>query len=139
MYLSVKYRGFKGRLERDSKEYLYEPISGSQHDQQNDEQLTRARLKSHSCQKEKSLTRHLFKKKRWIIYLQDAVTSVAIILSRVSGNIVYLSLMNPSKPDCFNKLFVMKMDNALIMNEILEANCLGWRTNLGVLQTLNLV
>lgn len=36
------------------------------------------------------------------LYLHDAVTSVPNSLSRVSGNIVYLSLTNPSKPDCYN-------------------------------------
>ena len=33
-------------------------------------------------------------------YLHDAVISVARILSRMSGRAVYLSLINPSKPDC---------------------------------------
>lgn len=33
-------------------------------------------------------------------YFHDAVTSVARILSRVSGRAVYLSLTNPSNPDC---------------------------------------
>lgn len=33
-------------------------------------------------------------------YLHTAVTSVASILSRVSGSAVYLSLIKPSKPDC---------------------------------------
>lgn len=32
--------------------------------------------------------------------LHNAVTSVASILSRVSGRAVYWSLINPSKPDC---------------------------------------
>lgn len=36
------------------------------------------------------------------LYLHDAVTSVPNSLSRVSGNIVYLSLTNPLKPDCHN-------------------------------------
>jgi len=33
-------------------------------------------------------------------YLHSAVTSVARILSRVSGSAVYLSLMKFTKPDC---------------------------------------
>lgn len=37
-------------------------------------------------------------------YVHDAVISVARILSRVSGRTVYLSLINPSKPDCSHRI-----------------------------------
>lgn len=51
-----------------------------------------------------------------ITYIHDAVTSVASILSRVSGNIVYLSLMNPSKPDCCT--------NNLLRIKNIKTNCM---------------